>query len=132
MNGIFSSEDWVPTLWLRPDEPDITAKLLNGYDANGKTFKVHLDGYDQHDLLSGGDDKRREFFYWTDDGDLAGLRYDQWKVVFLEQQHEGLRVWQEPLTALRAPLSSTFALIPSRRPTSNRANRRNGMSSACS
>jgi arylsulfatase A-like enzyme len=85
-------------------EPDITAKLLNGYDANGKTFKVHLDGYDQHDLLSGGDDKRREFFYWTDDGDLAGLRYDQWKIVFLEQQHEGLRVWQEPLVALRAPL----------------------------
>ena len=104
VNGIFSSEDWVPTLMAAAGEPDITAKLLNGYDANGKTFKVHLDGYDQHDLLSGGDDKRREFFYWTDDGDLAGLRYDQWKVVFLEQQHEGLRVWQEPLTPLRAPL----------------------------
>jgi arylsulfatase A-like enzyme len=104
INGIFSSEDWVPTLTAAAREPDITAKLLNGYDANGKTFKVHLDGYDQHDLLAGGADKRREFFYWTDDGDLAGLRYDQWKVVFLEQQHEGLRVWQEPLVALRAPL----------------------------
>jgi arylsulfatase A-like enzyme len=79
VNGIFSSEDWVPTLMAAAGEPDITAKLLNGYDANGKTFKVHLDGYDQHDLLTGGDDKRREFFYWTDDGDLAGLRYDQWK-----------------------------------------------------
>jgi hypothetical protein len=77
---------------------------LNGYDANGKTFKVHLDGYDQRDLLSGGDDKRREFFYWTDDGDLAGLRYDQWKVVFLEQKAIGMRVWMEPLTPLRAPL----------------------------
>jgi arylsulfatase A-like enzyme len=104
VNGIFSSEDWVPTLMAAAGQPDITEKLLNRYDANGKTFKVHLDGYDQHDLLSGGDDKRREFFYWTDDGDLAGLRYDQWKIVFLEQQHEGLRVWQEPLVALRAPL----------------------------
>ena len=87
VNGIFSSEDWVPTLVAAAGEPDITAKLLNGYDANGKTFKVHLDGYDQHDLLSGGDDKRREFFYWTDDGDLAGLRYDQWKIVFLTILH---------------------------------------------
>jgi arylsulfatase A-like enzyme len=91
VNGIFSPEDWVPTLMAASGEPDITTKLLNGYDANGKTFKVHLDGYDQHSLLSGGDDKRREFFYWTDDGDRAGLRYDQWKIVFLEQQHEGLR-----------------------------------------
>ncbi len=85
-------------------EPDITNKLLQGYDAGGKTFKVHLDGFDQHDLLAGGPTKRHSFFYWTDDGDLAGLRYDQWKVVFLEQQHEGLRVWQEPLVPLRAPL----------------------------
>ena len=51
-----------------------------------------------------GPTTRRAFFYWTDDGDLAGLRYDQWKVVFLEQQHEGLKVWQQPLVALRAPL----------------------------
>jgi arylsulfatase A-like enzyme len=65
---------------------------------------VHLDGYDQRDSLAGGPTARREFYYWTDDGDLAGLRYDQWKVVFLEQQHEGLKVWQQPLVALRAPL----------------------------
>jgi arylsulfatase A-like enzyme len=104
INGIFSSEDWVPTLTAACGEPNITQKLLDGYDAAGKTFKVHLDGYDQHALLAGGPTKRKEFFYWTDDGDLAGLRYDQWKVVFLEQQHEGLKVWQQPLTPLRAPL----------------------------
>ena len=46
---------------------------------------------------------RKEFFYWTDDGDLAGLRYDQWKIVFLEQRHEGLGL-AKPLTPLRAPL----------------------------
>src|SRR5271156_2749843 len=104
INGIFSSEDWAPTLVAAAGEPDVTQKLLNGYDAAGKTFKVHLDGYDQHDLLAGGPTTRKEFFYWTDDGDLAGLRYDQWKVVFLEQQQEGLKVWQQPLVPLRAPL----------------------------
>src|SRR5262249_49421044 len=66
--------------------------------------KVHLDGYDQGDVLAGkGPDKRREFFYWTDDGDLAALRYDQYKVVFLEQQAHGLEVWMQPMVRLRAP-----------------------------
>jgi hypothetical protein len=52
---------------------------------------VHLDGYDQRDLFAGrGPDKRREFFYWTDDGNFAGLRYDQYKAVFMEQPAHGL------------------------------------------
>ena len=105
INGIFSAEDWATTLVAAAGEPDIKEKLLQGYDADGKTFKVHLDGYDQRDLLSGkGPDKRREFFYWTDDGNLAGLRYDQWKVVFLEQKAEGFDVWQQPLIPLRLPM----------------------------
>ena len=55
-------------------------------------------------LLAGkGPDKRREFFYWTDDGNLAGLRYDQYKAVFMEQQAHGLEVWMQPLVPLRAP-----------------------------
>ena len=104
LNGIFSSEDWLPTLMAAAGEPDIAAKLLAGYDAAGKSFKVHLDGYDQRRMLGGGPTARRSFFYWTDDGDLAGLRYDQWKIVFLEQQAHGLHVWQQPLVPLRAPL----------------------------
>ena len=65
---------------------------------------MHLDGYDQRDVFAGtGSDQRREFFYWTDDGDLAGLRYDQYKAVFMEQQAHGLEVWLQPFTALRAP-----------------------------
>ena len=104
INGIFASEDWLPSLMAAAGQPDITNKLLQGYDAGGKTFKVHLDGFDQRDLLSGGPTKRHAFFYWTDDGNLAGLRYDQWKVVFLAQRANGLKVWQEPLTPLRAPL----------------------------
>jgi arylsulfatase len=104
INEIFSAEDWCATLLAAAGEPDITNKLLQGYQAAGKTFKVHLDGYDQRDLLAGkGPDKRREFFYWTDDGNLAGLRYEQWKAVFMEQKAEGFAVWAQPLTPLRLP-----------------------------
>ena len=104
INDLFSAEDWATTLVAAAGEPDIKNRLLRGYDAAGKTFRVHLDGYDQHDVLARkGPNKRREFFYWTDDGNLAGLRYDQWKTVFMEQRAEGLNVWSEPLQQLRLP-----------------------------
>jgi len=104
INDIFSAEDWVPTLVAAAGEPDVKSKLLQGYSAGDKNFKVHLDGYDQRDLLSGkGPDERRELFYWTDDGDLAGLRYDQYKVAFMEQPAHGLEVWMQPFVSLRAP-----------------------------
>jgi arylsulfatase A-like enzyme len=104
INEVFSAEDWAATLVAAAGEPNIKEKLLQGYEAGGKNFRVHLDGYDQRSLLAGkGPDKRREFFYWTDDGNLAGLRYEQWKAVFLEQRAEGLNVWAEPLTQLRLP-----------------------------
>jgi arylsulfatase len=60
---------------------------LRGYDAAGQNFKVHLDGYDQREFLAR---TGPEFFYWTDDGNLAGLLYEQWKTVFLEQKAEGI------------------------------------------
>jgi len=92
------------TLVAAAGEPDIKSKLLQGYDAAGKTFKVHLDGYDQRELLARkGPDQRREFFYWTDDGNLAGLRYEQWKAVFMEQNAHGINVWMQPLVPLRLP-----------------------------
>ncbi len=104
INDIMSHEDWVPTFVAAAGEPNVTQKLLNGYQAAGKTFKAHLDGYDQRDLLAGtGPDKRHEYFYWTDDGNLAGLRYDRWKIVFMEQRAHGLDVWQDPLVTLRFP-----------------------------
>lgn len=104
INHITSHEDFVPTLVAAAGEPDVTAKLLNGYEAAGKTFKVHLDGYNQRDVLAGeGEGKRHEYFYWTDDGNLAGLRYERWKMVFLEQREEGLAVWENPLIPLRFP-----------------------------
>ena len=85
-------------------QPDLGAKLQQGLEVGGTSYKVHLDGYDQRPLLSGsGDDPRREFFYWTDDGDLAGLRYERWKLVFMEQRSEGFDVWQDPMVVLRLP-----------------------------
>ena len=104
INHITSHEDFVPTLVAAAGEPNVKEKLLTGYQAAGKTFKVHLDGYDQRDVLAGtGPGKREEYFYWTDDGNLAGLRYDRWKMVFLEQRAEGLAVWENPLIPLRFP-----------------------------
>jgi arylsulfatase A-like enzyme len=97
VNQIVSAEDWLQTLMAAAGEPEIAAKLLQGHGAGGKTFKVHLDGYDQRDVLGvRGPDKRQEFFYWTDDGNLAGLRYDQYKAVFMEQPAHGLEVWMKP------------------------------------
>ncbi|WP_029872215.1 arylsulfatase [Rhizobium leguminosarum] len=104
INEIVSHEDWLPTLVAAAGEPDIVAKLLTGYEAAGKTFNVHLDGYNQRNLFDGtGPGARKEYFYWTDDGSLAGLRYDRWKLVFMEQRAEGLDVWQDPLITLRFP-----------------------------
>jgi len=104
VNDVMSHEDWVPTFVAAAGEPNLKEKLLNGYEAAGKTFKVHLDGYNQRDVLAGtGPGQRKEYFYWTDGGDLAGLRYDYWKIVFMEQRAEGLNVWQDPLIPLRLP-----------------------------
>ena len=103
-NEIISGLDWLPTLMAVAGEADIKQKLLNGHAAAGKTFKVHLDGYNQLAYLTGQQERsaRREFFYFNDDGDLVALRYENWKVVFEEQRAPGtLRVWAEPFTKLR-------------------------------
>jgi len=104
VNAIVSHEDWLPTLVSAAGDPQVKEKLLTGLKAGEKNFKVHLDGYDQAQFLAGkGEDPRKEFFYWTDDGNLAALRYDRWKLLFLEQRAIGLAVWQEPLVPLRFP-----------------------------
>ena len=104
LNDIVAHEDWIPTLMAAVGEPDIAAKLKKGLKVGGKTFKVHLDGYNQMDYFAGkGADPRHEFFYFNDDGSLVALRYDQWKLVFAEQRAEGFDVWQEPFVPLRLP-----------------------------
>ncbi len=98
--------DWLPTLLAAAGEPDIKDKLLTGYKAGDVTYRVHLDGYNFLPYLTGQEKKgpRDEFFYFSDDGDLTGLRYDNWKMVFAEQRQRGtLQVWFEPFVFLRAP-----------------------------
>jgi arylsulfatase len=104
LNDVFAHEDMLPTLLAAAGDPDVKEQLLKGKAVGGKTFKVHLDGYDITDALAGrSPSPRHEFFYFNDDGSLVGLRYDQWKVVFAEQREHGLDVWEEPFVALRLP-----------------------------
>jgi arylsulfatase len=106
-NDIVSGLDWLPTLLAAAGDPDIKSKLLDGYQATGgKTFKVHLDGYNQLPYLTGQQPSsaRKEFVYFDDDGDLVAMRYENWKIVFDEQRATGtLRIWAEPFTKLRVP-----------------------------
>jgi arylsulfatase len=105
-NEIISHLDWLPTFLAAAGEPDIAAKLKEGYQAGDKTFKVHLDGYNLLPYLTGAEAKspRPGFFYFSDDGDLVALRYDNWKLVFLEQRVPGtLQIWAEPFVPLRVP-----------------------------
>lgn len=106
LNGIVSHLDWLPTLLAAAGEPEIKDKLLKGHQVGNKNFKIHLDGYNQLDYWTGKTDKsaRKEFFYFSDDGDLTGLRYDNWKFVFMEQRCTGtLQIWAEPFVSLRVP-----------------------------
>jgi arylsulfatase A-like enzyme len=105
-NEIVSHLDWLPTFLAAAGEPDIKNKLLGGHQAGDKAFRVHLDGYDLLPYLTGEADKspRPGFFYFSDDGDLTAVRYDNWKQVFMEQRVTGtLQVWAEPVTLLRVP-----------------------------
>jgi len=105
-NQIMSHMDWLPTLLAAAGVPDIKEKLLTGYTAGNTTYKVHLDGYNCLAFLTGKEKKspRQEFFYFSDDGDLTGLRYDNWKIVFAEQRQQGtLQIWAEPFVHLRIP-----------------------------
>lgn len=106
-NEIVHHMDWMPTFAAMAGEPSVKEKLLTGYEANGKTYKVHLDGYNQLPLLTGETDEspRKEVFYFTDDGDLSALRYGDWKLIFMEQTVETtFRIWVEPFVTLRVPL----------------------------
>ncbi|MBW4432551.1 MAG: arylsulfatase [Pelatocladus maniniholoensis HA4357-MV3] len=104
-NEIMSAQDWFPTLLAVAGVPDIKEKLLKGYRVDKKVFKNHLDGYNFLTYLTTQEKEspRKEFFYFSDDGDLAALRYQDWKALFLEQRATGFDVWSEPLVKLRVP-----------------------------
>ena len=81
-NDVFAHEDMLPTLLAAAGEPDVKEELLTGHSAMGRDYKVHLDGYNLLPYFKGEQQEapRREFLYWTDGGDLAALRYGQWKL----------------------------------------------------
>jgi arylsulfatase len=97
--------DFLPTVCAAAGDPDVVAKCLKGDQVGNKTFKVHLDGYNLIPYFRGEvkESPRRGFLYWSDDGDVFAVRVGRWKVVFLEQLHEGLDVWRQRFEKLRTP-----------------------------
>lgn len=105
-NGIVQHHDWLPTFLEMAGAPDVVDKLKSGYDAIGRTYKNHIDGMSLLGYITGQEEKspRQFFFYISDDGDILAMRYDNWKIVFMEQRVAGtMRVWAEPFVRLRLP-----------------------------
>ncbi len=105
-NEIVHHMDWLPTFADVAGAKDIKQQLLSGTKLGARDYKVHLDGYDILPLLTGQEKKspRNEIFYFSDDGDLTALRFDDWKLIFMEQRVEAtLQAWQEPFIPLRLP-----------------------------
>jgi arylsulfatase len=105
-NGIMSHADWFVTLLAVAGDADVGDRLRAGTTLDGHDYRVHLDGYDMRAYLTGESaaSPRQHFFYVSDDGDLTAVRFDNWKIVFLEQRATGtLQIWAEPYTELRVP-----------------------------
>ena len=105
-NEIVSHLDWLPTFLAAAGEPDMKERLLQGHTVGETEFRVHLDGFDLLPYLTGQTEKspRNHFFYFSDDGDLVAFRYDNWKIVFMQQRMPGtLAIWGEPFVATRLP-----------------------------
>jgi arylsulfatase A-like enzyme len=105
-NAIVQHHDWLPTFLAMAGAPDVVDKLKTGYEANGRSYKNHIDGVNLLPYLTGEADEgpRKLFVYISDDGDILAIRFDNWKIVFMEQRSTGtLQVWMEPFTPLRLP-----------------------------
>jgi arylsulfatase len=113
INDIGAHEDMFLTLVNAAGGKDVAETLKKGATIGGRSYKVHLDGYDLGPALRGqGPWPREDFIYWTDDGSVAALRHGDMKVTFLEQDAHGLRVWQDPFKVLRAPLLTNLRMDP--------------------
>ena len=122
LNGIVSHNDWFVTLLAAAGDTDVADRLKAGTDLAGTTYKVHLDGHNQLDYVTGAADEspRQHFFYVSDDGDLTALRYDNWKFVFLEQRATGhpAASGRSPTPSFGCRRSSTCGQTPTNGPTS--------------
>ena len=114
-NEIVSHLDWLPTFLAMAGDSNVTEKLLKGHKVGDMIYKVHLDGYNMLPYLTGKTEKspRESFLYCNDDQQLTGLRYDNWKLAFMEQRARGtLQIWSEPFVSLRLPKIFNLRLDP--------------------
>jgi len=114
-NEVVSGLDWFPTLLAAAGDTDIKDRLLKGAGFGGKTFKVHLDGYNQLPYLTGQQPKsnRTDFAYFNDDGVLVAYRHGDWKAVFCQMEKPGgFPVWYSPFTCLRIPKLFNLRMDP--------------------
>jgi arylsulfatase A-like enzyme len=105
-NEIIHHHDWLPTLLAAAGEPDIVENLKAGHSIGDMTYRVHIDGFNLLPYLTAEVEKspRQGFVYFSDDGDVLGVRLDNWKIVFMEQRLQGtMQLWAEPFVALRLP-----------------------------
>jgi arylsulfatase len=113
VNDVGAHEDMLPTLLAAAGNPKVKEELLSGVTVGNRSFKNHLDGYNLMPALQGsGTWPRKEFIYWTDDGSVAALRYDNYKISFLQQNAKGLNVWIKPYEQLRAPYITNLRMDP--------------------
>ncbi len=112
-NEIASHEDMLSTLLAAAGAPNVKEELLKGKRVGGTRYKVHLDGYNLMPALQGKAEwPREEFLYWTDDGNVAALRFNNWKITFLRQNAHGMHVWQAPYEQLRMPMIGNLRSDP--------------------
>jgi arylsulfatase len=106
VNGLVAHEDWLVTFLTAAGMPDVKERLMKGDTFAGRKYRAHPDGYNMIDYLSGKakDSPRNEFWYVNDDGQVVAARYQDWKIVFLENRGEAFGVWREPFVELRVPL----------------------------
>ena len=114
INDIGAHEDMMPTLLAAVGDTTVKEDLLKGLKVGDMTYKVHLDGYNLLPFFKGEvtQTPRHEFIYWTDDGSVAALRYDNWKITFLRQNAVGIRVWEAPFEQLRWPMLTNLRMDP--------------------
>ncbi len=113
INEIGAHEDMLSTLLAAAGDTTVKEDLLKGRTVGDMTYKVHLDGYNLIPALKGEAEwPRKEFLYWTDDGSCAAFRYNNWKITFLQQDAEGIDVWRNPYTQLRAPMVANLRMDP--------------------
>ena len=113
INDIAAHEDMLLTLVNEAGGKNVMDGLKKGLKVGALNYKVHLDGYDLGPALRGESPwPRKEFIYWTDDGSVAAIRYENWKITFLRQDALGMKVWQEPLVQLRAPIMTNLRMDP--------------------